>query len=313
MPQTLEKYRRIDRRKNWLASIAVALSLALLLAILLKALLLAIGEPMLPSPVRDVAVFALILFVPCLSAGMRIGSSLIARYDGEVMRSPPATEPGSKRAGPLDAVQQHAWAALESWCRAGAGDGRSPFWRPRQLPDVPERFSLAVMVGGNSGARSQLAETFALRLDRNDELAALSADSRLKGMCLKLAVKWHELWWWRKRHPRQPWDCGYVLEHPAAMARLAHFRPRRPTLMIADELRNDSLRQILHALGTAQAGFGHPVRLLVIDAALPSMLELHFDTDTQWGHTPVHDLGQVSVIDLSGTRMADNGERRPPP
>jgi len=239
--------------------------------------------------------------------------TLFARYDGELMRSPPATEPGSKRLGPLDAAQQRAWAALESWCRAGVGDGRSPFWRPRQLPDVPERFSLAAMVGGNSAGRSHLAETFALHLDRNDELAALSADSRLKGWCLKLAVKWHELWWWRKRHPRQPWDCGYLLEHPAAMARLAHFRPRRPTLIIADELRDGSLEQVLQALGTAKADFRHPVRLLVIDAALPGMLELRFDTDAQRWHTPVHDLGQVSVIALSGTQMADNGERSPPP
>ncbi|WP_418648659.1 hypothetical protein ACNQFN_09435 [Thauera butanivorans] len=97
------------------------------------------------------------------------------------------------------------------------------------------------------------------------------------------------------------------------MARLAHFRPRRPTLIIADELRDGSLEQVLQALGTAKADFRHPVRLLVIDAALPGMLELRFDTDAQRWHTPVHDLGQVSVIALSGTQMADNGERSPPP
>ncbi|WP_418648661.1 hypothetical protein ACNQFN_09445 [Thauera butanivorans] len=149
--------------------------------------------------------------------------TLFARYDGELMRSPPATEPGSKRLGPLDAAQQRAWAALESWRRAGVGDGRSPFWRPRQLPDVPERFSLAAMVGGNSAGRSHLAETFALHLDRNDELAALSADSRLKGWCLKLAVKWHELWWWRKRHPRQPCEVPYVFRLPTDRPHAAIF------------------------------------------------------------------------------------------
>ncbi|WP_341645187.1 hypothetical protein [Thauera sp. SDU_THAU2] len=230
---------------------------------------------------------------------------LVARYDDEVLRSPSPAGPDSEPIRPLDAEQQRAWGALESWCQTGVGTGRTPFWRPSQLPDVPVRFSLAVMVGEDSVGRSRLVDTFALHLDRNDELAELSAASKLKGWQLKLATKWHELWWWRKRHPRQPWDCGYLMENSAAMARLARFRPRRPTLIIADQLRGSSLEQALQALNGAASDYRHPVRLLVLDAALPSMLKLRFDADAQRCYTPACSSGPVSVIDFAGRHFQD--------
>lgn len=297
MSQTVLKQRSSDHSKNRLASVAVALPSALLLAMLLEAALLAVG--LAGDPWRDVAILAFALFLPCLWAGARIGPVLIARYDDEALRPEPPTEPGPQRAGPPDVAQQRAWQALESWCQSGMGTGRTPFWRPSLLPDVPERFSLAVMVGEAGAGKLRLADAFARHIDRNAELEALSAESRLKGLRLKLAVKWHELWWWRKRHPRQPWDCGYLVDDSAVAARLADFRPRRPTLIIADSLSDAGLGRALQTLCAAKMNYRHPVRLLVIDAKVPGVLELHFDAGTRRWQTSLGGLGEVPVIDFA--------------
>jgi hypothetical protein len=252
-----------------------------------------------PGAWRDIFVLALALFAPCLWAGVRIGPALIARYDDEALRPTPPANLGLQWAGPLGAVQERVWAELEAWCRAGMGEGHTSLWRPWALPDVAERLSLALMVGENGGGKSHLAEAFARSLDRQQELAALAAASKGKAWRAQLTTKWNGLWWWRKRHPRQPWDCGYLVEDPAARLRLAQFRPRRPTLIIADELRDESLDSAFQALSAARADFRHPVRLLFVDVALPSVLALRFDSAAQRWHTPVHDLGAVPVIDFS--------------
>jgi len=278
MSQALAKRRRNDNLRNWAASVAVALAPALLLGALLAAVM--------PGPWRNAAVYACLFFMPCLCAGARVGPTLVARYDGQALMPPPAAQQGLQQAGPLDMAQQHAWTALQSWCQAGTGDGRTPFWHPWRLPDMPERLGLAVMAGRDGDGASRLVAAFARHLDQDDRLAALSAVSRLKGWRLKLAVKWNELWWWRRRHPRQPWDCGYLVEGPAAQDRLAYFRPRRPTLIVADALRGDSLEPVLQALAAAKADYRHPVRLLMIDAG------------SQYWPARVYDPGQVKVIEF---------------
>ena len=258
MSPTLAKRRRNDSLRNCAASVAVALPPALLLGALLAAAL--------PGPWRNAGIYACLFFVPCLWAGARVGPTLVARYDGQALMPPPAAQPGLRQAEPLNTAQQRAWAALQSWCQAGTGDGRTPFWHPWRLPDMPERLGLAVMAGGDGDDASRLVAAFARHLDQDDRLAALSAVSRLKGWRLKLAVKWNELWWWRRRHPLQPWDCGYLVQGPAVLDRLAYFRPRRPTLIVADAWRGDSLEPVLQVLAAAKADYRHPVRLLVINA-----------------------------------------------
>ena len=282
MRHTHDKHRRNASLRNGAASIAVALPPALLLGVLLAAVL--------PGPWRHAGVYACLFFVPCLWAGARIGPTLIARYDGHALQPLPAAQPGLPQAGSPGATQQRAWATLESWCQAGTGDGRAPFWRPWQLPDMPEPLSLAVMTTGDSDGASRLVVAFARHLDRDDELATLAAVSRLRGWRLQLAVKWNELWWWRKRHPRQPWDCGLLVDSPDAAGRLTHFRPRRPTLIVADAWRGDHLAALLQVLAAAQADYRHPVRLLLLEA------------DTQ--HWPAHlrDPRQVTVIEAENGR-----------
>lgn len=186
--------------------------------------------------------------------------ALVARYDGEVMRvEPPAAV--AQATGPLSDAQQATWRQLQAWCFAGAGDGRSPFWRPGALPRVEQRFAVATLAGGPEADLQQLVEAFSRHLDGSDQLAA--AGGALAGLLLRLRVKCNDAFWWRARQASDPWDCGYLLGEPAALRR---FQPRRATLMVADDsLPDAALLEALHILQTRSVGFRHPVRLLVLD------------------------------------------------
>lgn len=185
--------------------------------------------------------------------------ALVARYDGGVMRvEPPAAV--ARPAGPLSDAQQATWRRLQAWCFAGAGDGRSPFWRPGALPRVELRFAVATLADGPEADLPQLVEAFSRHLDGSDQLAA--AGGALAGLLLRLRVKRDDAFWWRARQPSDPWDCGYLIGEPAALRR---FQPRRATLMVADDsLPDAALREAQHILQTRSAGFRHPVRLLVL-------------------------------------------------
>ena len=185
--------------------------------------------------------------------------SLMARFDGAVMRVEPPRAVGST-AVPLNAAQQAAWAHLHTWCFAGAGDGRNPFWRPGALPRVEQRFALARLANGLDTERAPLVEAFCRHLDGSDQLAA--AGGAMAGLLLRLRVKRDDALWWRARQPSDPWDCGHLIGEPQALQR---FQPRRATLMVADESLSDAaLRRALHVMQANSAGFHHPVRLLVV-------------------------------------------------
>jgi hypothetical protein len=199
---------------------------------------------------------------------------LLARFDTQALRDIAAL-PAAADDEPAGLRE-----ALRRWSHAGLGSGRAPWARPQALPNVAQRFASAVLVTTDPGPALRCCQRYARELDRNDELAALAARSRLAALRLKLAVKWHELWWWRTRHPRQPWDCGEVVDAPEAWR---HFVPRRPTLVLAPDLTPDRLLEVAAWLQARSAGFPQPVRLLglvrhaadappgatVIDAAAP--------------------------------------------
>lgn len=196
-------------------------------------------------------------------------ATLSARYDGAVMRDAPPADPAvAADTDPADAAQTSDLdAALRAWCEHGSGDGRAPLWRPWALPDLPEPLRVARWAPG-AGPPARV-EALMRELDRNAELATLAARSRLASLRLRLAVKWRELRWWRPRHPQQPWDTGYLRGGAQAQAQLARFRPRRPTLMVAQGLPEAELAQVLAALQTAQAMYRHPVRVLLLDPPSP--------------------------------------------
>lgn len=195
---------------------------------------------------------------PTTSIAVRIGA-LLARFDGAVMRvEPPHTVDST--AVPLNAAQQAIWARLHAWCFVGAGDGRSPFWRPGALPRVEQRFTVATLANGPDAERAPLVEAFARHLDGSEQLAA--AHGALAGLLLRLRVKRDDALWWRARQPSDPWDCGHLIGEPHALQR---FQPRRATLMVADASLNDAaLHEAVHVMQTNSARFHHPVRLLVV-------------------------------------------------
>lgn len=184
--------------------------------------------------------------------------ALVARYDGAVMRVEPPTAL-ARAAGPLSDAQQATWMRLHAWCFAGAGDGRSPFWRPGVLPRVEQRFTVTTLADGPDADRARLVEAFSRHLDGSGQLEA--AGGAVAGLLLRLRVKRDNALWWRARQPSDPWDCGYLIGEPAALRR---FQPRRATLMVADGVSDVVLREALHILQARSAGFHHPVRLLVL-------------------------------------------------
>lgn len=195
-----------------------------------------------------------------LWAGPSLLRSLTARYDNAAL-SPTRLDSS------LDAHADPALITdLRAWCMTGLGSGRTPFWRPWALPDVAQRLSVALLTGPAPTAQ---IEALARQLDRDDELAALAAQSRRQAIALKLAVKWQELWWWRARHPRQAWDCGWLREDVSA---LASFSPRRPTLVVAQALSGPVIDTALQHLLAAHGNYRHPVRLLMLAREMPEGL-----------------------------------------
>lgn len=250
---------------------------------------------------RDVCTLLATLYAFCLVPGRWLARAFMARYDDEALRVAPVADFGMRWAGPLGEHQAAAWAWLQSWCVDGAGTGRSPPLRPWVMPQVETRFAVAVLAGVNGVGKSHLAESFSRHLDGSDRLAALPG--RGARWRLRLHVKLQNCLWWRARRPEDLWDCGYLVEDPAARQRLGQFRPRRATLLIADELQPVSLLQCIELLNTQRVEFRHPVRLLVIDTALPAALGLVWRAETRQWHSDAQELGVVPVHDLSAVRL----------
>ena len=182
---------------------------------------------------------------------------LLARYDTAALRVAAAVSPGA----PADAAARAlAWPALQDWCFQGAEPGNRPFWRPGAPARVPQRFSVAVLAPALPGAA--LAEAWSRHIDGSDQLLACGgAGARL---ALRLRVKACDLLWWRARRREDPWDSGYLVDEPAAWQALQTFQPRRATFLVALNLSDEAVAARIAVLAARQAGFPHPVRLLVV-------------------------------------------------
>jgi hypothetical protein len=241
---------------------------------------------------------ALILLALCVVLARRIGPALIARYDGGALRVEPAGAVRAMLPHDLDVNQKAAWAQLQQWCFDGAGDGRTPFWRPWLMPRVERRFSIAVLLGSEAAGRAQLAEAFSREIDGSHQLQqAGGAWARLR---LRLRVKWLDCVWWRTRKPEDPWDSGYLADDPLALKHLRKFLPRRATLMVADAMPSEAVLERVSALSARCAAFHHPVRLLIVDTALPAALGLTRDAEGASWQSTLPGVGAVPVITLAG-------------
>ena len=200
---------------------------------------------------------------PSTSLSARAGL-LLARFDGSVMRVEPS-RPIAERAGARHALAPATWAALQAWCFTG------------------ERFAVATLQGPPAG-RVGLVEAFSRQLDGSDQLAA--AGGALAGLLLRLRVKGQDAMWWRKRQPSDPWDAGYLIGEPQA---LRAFRPRRATLMVAEEegLDEASLREAVQSLATNSGAFHHSVRLLVMGRSIDARA---------WSNTPSSSVAITEIV-----------------
>ncbi|MCI0150184.1 hypothetical protein KNO81_30340 [Paraburkholderia sediminicola] len=252
---------------------------------------------------RDILVLAVTVYPFVLWAAARVGPALVARYDDETLYANPPQALGMRWAGPLGAHQRAAWAQMREWCLSGAGPGNSAWWRPHAMPQISRRFCVTLLTGANGVGKTHLAEALRDELSGTFQLAACG--SRLARWCMLLGRQIRPCIWWRERNHNDIWDVGYLVEDPAASTRLSQFRPRRPTLIIADEHQPAKLRSCIDDLASHRADFRHPVRLLLIEVAVPTELGLTWDWERACWRTAMRDegWGEIAVVDLSGVHF----------
>lgn len=185
-------------------------------------------------------------------------STLMARYDAQLLH-PPAPPGPTAVAAELPPPEREVQQQLLAWCRQGAGYGHAA---------IPLPLGIALLTGVPDTGPCALVEDAALQLDGSHVL--LAAGGRWRQRLFRLRVKWDECRWWRPRAADAPWDSGYLVGSAHALARLARFQPRRPTLMVAQGLPDATLHHVLHVLGSRHADFRQPVRLLVVAPSPPA-------------------------------------------
>jgi hypothetical protein len=209
------------------------------------------------------AVFAALVVVM-----WRVLPVLMARYDRHAMQLEPPDGPLPSPPRSLTPGERATQEQLKRWCREGVGTGKCPVWPPWGLPDVPQRLSVAMLLSSGSSAQRSLVECFSRELDGSLELAHVGG--AWAGLFLRLRVKRDDAMWWRTRQTSDPWDCGYLVNNPAARQALRRFRPRRATLLVAaGDWPAQALRQDIEALHARRAQFHHPVRVLLMAPESP--------------------------------------------
>jgi hypothetical protein len=197
----------------------------------------------------------------------------LSRFDRALLQAPPPSAPvaGRLRPGPpktntvsLQATQQAAWDRLHHWCHDDAGPARTAWWQPWALPAVAQRLKVAVWAGDEAQALRLQLDDFCRDIDGSDRLQALP--SRWAGRAWRLQIKLSECAWWRGAQDALPWDAGYLIASDAALARLAVFRPRRATLIVAKDLSADQLASAIQTLKAQCHRYAHALRFLVLNS-----------------------------------------------
>ncbi len=151
-----------------------------------------------------------------------------ARFDSQVLRVSPLHQLPSVA---LDAALAQR---LRAWCESAL---------PFAVAPAP--------------ADAAQLEAFLRELDGDALLRRLS---KPRGLLLRLRVKTQDLWPGRQRQAGDIWDCGYLSAD--AVAALADFRPRRPTLIVTDPMPEALLRQVQQCLAAIAVAQGPALRLL---------------------------------------------------
>lgn len=175
-------------------------------------------------------------------------ATLRARYDGATLQAP-----SSHPTVALDVRQAAVFKTLRDWCR--------------QQPD--SSIAVALLTGPHGAGKTHLADALCRELDGSVLLDACT--SSIARWRVKLRVKLDDCRGPQRQPPDHPWDSGFLRDSPEAFAALAHFIPRRPTLIVADALPAARLQDCMTVLTQRQAEFAHPVRLLIVDSTPPAI------------------------------------------
>lgn len=179
-----------------------------------------------------------------------------ARFDTRVLRPPQARGDEAAR------LQDHAAcaAAVQAWCKA-AGPGLA-------VASVTASTAAAAAPTRSDPAADLRAWADALcrHLDGGSRLDRLG---RAAGLAWRLRTVLADAWpAWRRAD--DPWDAGWALSDPVALAHWqAGWRPRRPTLLLAGGDAAAALAPVLGRLATQAGGPGLPLCWLWVGAALP--------------------------------------------
>lgn len=233
------------------------------------------------------------LWLVCGSIGLIPASRLVpvfmARFDDSVLQVMPAPPANPRCADPATMTGRQVWQNLYAWCQTGAGPGGSRWWRPGERPAVTSPFAVAALTYCDDVNPYPFTQTLCRELDASPRLEACS--SRWAGLRLRLGVKLQECVWWRMRREEDPWDSGYLLSNAVQSGALACFQPRRATLIVADPLTAEVLGHALHILYGRRHLFDYPVRLLLVNRALPTLPA--WGTDSDLGTMPIFTLSSA--------------------
>ncbi len=202
----------------------------------------------------------------------------LSRFDQALLHPPPPALPGmhearqqakqqaqqqARQQARQQAQQQLAWDRLNHWCHEDAGPGHTAWWQPWALPAVAQRLKVAVWAGDDAQALRPLLDDFCRSLDGSDRLLALP--SPWAGRAWRLQIKLQECAWWRGAQDDLPWDAGCLIAGPGFQQRLAAFRPRRATLIVAKDLREDQVDSAIKTLKGQSHRYAHALRFLVLN------------------------------------------------
>jgi hypothetical protein len=177
-------------------------------------------------------------------------------------------------------ARRAAWDELRAWVTEGVSRNEAFGWR--------------VLLGRPGAGKTRMVHELSRVLARRDVLgthppppAGEGWRARAHRRAGRLAAAWSlsgraYLRGLRGRpEPTDPWDVGDLQEHVlrAASDLLREWRPRRPTLLLLDDpdpgMAKSVLKILLNQSHSETNPFRHPVRLLVVNQALPAELELH--------------------------------------
>ena len=171
-----------------------------------------------------------------------------------------------------------AWSQLRRFAARYAGTGRSTWfgWPVFTASDRPAThldfaFRWTVLCGQAGAGKTRMAMEFARLRARSEFFETAPAWRR---SAVTIAEWFRRILPWLRRHKDHPWDAGQIESGvgESYLKALSAWRPRRPTLLLLDDPKPGDCLAIIRRLEEGHDQFRFPVRLLIVDQALPAEL-----------------------------------------